>query len=84
LIKRSERKRVKHRLLLTNKQLPLKIFAKRRKSWSQTWPKRSKPGLRPNKNAWQPNKLNRKLKPIVSRQRRIEKDLKSKGYRLRR
>ena len=83
MIKRSPRKRVKHRQLLTNKQLPSKIFVKRRKSWSQTWPKRNRPGLRPNKNAWLLNKQDKKLRPIVSRQKRIEKDPKSKRYRLR-
>ncbi len=81
LIRRSARKRVKHRQLLTNKQLPSKIFVRRRKSWSQTSPKRNRPELRPNKNAWLRNKLDKKLRPIVSRQKKIEKDPKSKGYR---
>lgn len=81
LIRRSARKRVKHKQLLTNKQLPSKIFERRRKSWSQTLPKQNRLGLRPNKNAWLRNKLDKKLRPIVSRQKRIEKDLKSKGYR---
>ena len=44
-------------------------------------PKQNRLGLRPNKNAWLRNKLDKKLRPIVSRQKRIEKDPKSKGYR---
>jgi hypothetical protein len=50
---------------------------------SQTWPRQSRAGHRPSKNAWQLIRLNKKLRPIVSRQRRKEKDQKSKGYRLR-
>ena len=61
----------------------MKKFGRRRKSWSQTWPKQSRAGHKLNKNAWPLIRLNKKLRPIVSKQRRIEKDQKSKGYRLR-
>ena len=62
---------------MTNKQLRSKIFVRRRKSWSQTWPKLNRPGHKQSKNAWLLNKQNKKLRPIESKQKRIEKDPKS-------